>query len=48
MDGMASLFDAARACLDAAGVDDKPALTLAMTAAFAKGQIGRASCRARV
>ena len=40
MTAPASLFDAARACLDAAGVDDKPALTLAMTAAFAKGELG--------
>jgi uncharacterized ferritin-like protein (DUF455 family) len=37
---MKSLFDAARACLDAATPDDKPALTLAMAAAFARGELG--------
>ncbi len=37
---MKSLFDAARACLDAATSDDKPALTLAMAAAFARGELG--------
>ncbi|WP_374247720.1 ferritin-like domain-containing protein [Thermomonas sp.] len=36
---MKSLFDAARACLDAATPDDKPALTLAMAAAFARGEL---------
>lgn len=34
-----SLFTAARACLDAATADDKPALTLAMAAAFARGEL---------
>ena len=34
-----SLFEAARACLDAATPDDKPALTLAMAAAFARGEL---------
>lgn len=34
-----SLFTAARACLDAAIADDKPALTLAMAAAFARGEL---------
>lgn len=37
---MKSLFDAARACLDAATPNDKPALTLAMAAAFACGELG--------
>ncbi|ODU51871.1 MAG: hypothetical protein ABS98_05670 [Lysobacteraceae bacterium SCN 69-48] len=36
---MTSLFTAARACLDAATADDKPALTLAMAAAFARGEL---------
>lgn len=36
---MKSLFDAARACLDAATPDDKPARTLAMAAAFARGEL---------
>mgnify|MGYP001378699335 CR=1 FL=1 len=36
---MPSLFDAARACLDAAGVDDKIALTRAHAAAFARGEL---------
>ena len=35
---MTGLFEAARTCLDAATVDDKPALTLAMAAAFARGE----------
>ena len=39
MDGMASLFDAARACLDAGSVDDKPAMTLAAAEAFAAGAL---------
>ena len=34
-----NLFTAARACLDAATPDDKPALTLAMAAAFARGEL---------
>ena len=33
------IFTAARACLDAATPDDKPALTLAMAAAFARGEL---------
>ena len=36
---MKSLFAAARACLDAATPDDKPALTLAMADAFARGEL---------
>lgn len=36
---MTDLFTAARACLDAASPDDKPALTLAMAAAFACGEL---------
>ena len=36
---MKSLFVAARACLDAATPDDKPALTLAMTEAFKRGEL---------
>jgi len=36
---MTSLFDAARACLDAATTDAKPTLTLAMAAAFARGEL---------
>ena len=36
---MKDLFSAARACLDAASPDDKPALTLAMVAAFARGEL---------
>lgn len=36
---MMSLLNAARACLDAATADDKPALTLAMAAAFARGEL---------
>ncbi|WP_374381435.1 ferritin-like domain-containing protein [Thermomonas sp.] len=36
---MTSLFAAARACLDAAPPDDKPALTLAMADAFARGAL---------
>lgn len=36
---MRSLLDAARACLEAATPDDKPALTLAMAAAFARGEL---------
>ena len=36
---MKDLFSAARACLDAASPDDKPALTLAMAAAFARGEL---------
>lgn len=36
---MNSLFLAARACLDAATPDDKPALTLAMADAFARGEL---------
>ena len=34
-----NLFTAARACLDAATQDDKPALTLAMTEAFKRGEL---------
>ena len=34
-----SLFDAARACLDASGIEEKPALTLAMAEAFAGGEL---------
>lgn len=34
-----NLHAAARACLDAATPDDKPALTLAMAAAFARGEL---------
>lgn len=34
-----NLFDAARDCLAAATPDDKPALTLAMAAAFARGEL---------
>lgn len=33
------MFEAARACLNAATLDDKPALTLAMAAAFARGEL---------
>lgn len=36
---MKDLISAARACLDAATPDDKPALTLAMAAAFARGEL---------
>ena len=36
---MKSLFTAARQCLDAATPDDKPALTLAMADAFARGEL---------
>ena len=36
---MKTLFAAARACLDAATPDDKPALTLAMADAFARGEL---------
>ena len=36
---MKDLLSAARACLDAATPDDKPALTLAMAAAFARGEL---------
>ena len=36
---MTSLFAAARACLDAATPDDKPALTLATAAAFARDEL---------
>lgn len=36
---MTDLFSAARACLDAASADAKPALTLAMTEAFARGEL---------
>ena len=36
---MTDLFSAARACLDAASADAKPALTLAMTEAFACGEL---------
>ncbi|WP_240099008.1 ferritin-like domain-containing protein [Thermomonas flagellata] len=36
---MKSLFAAARACLDAATPDAKPALTLAMAEAFARGEL---------
>ncbi|MFT4179668.1 MAG: ferritin-like domain-containing protein [Thermomonas sp.] len=36
---MSSLFAAARACLDAATPDEKPALTLAMATAFARGEL---------
>lgn len=36
---MKDLFSAARACLDAASPDDKPALTLAMAEAFARGEL---------
>ena len=36
---MTSLLDAARACLDAAAADDKPALTLAMAGSFARGEL---------
>lgn len=36
---MKSLFTAARACLDAASADAKPALTLAMAADFARGAL---------
>ena len=39
MDGMASLFDAARACLDAGSADDKPAMTVAAADAFAAGAL---------
>ena len=34
-----NLFTAARACLDAATPDDKPALTLAMAEAFKRGEL---------
>ena len=37
---MPTLFEAARACLDAAAVDDKIALTRAHAAAFARGELG--------
>ena len=36
---MTSIFAAARACLDAATSDDKPALTHAMAEAFARGEL---------
>ena len=36
---MTDLFSAARACLDAAMPDDKPALTLAMAEAFKRGEL---------
>lgn len=36
---MTSIFTAARTCLDAATADDKPELTLAMAAAFARGEL---------
>ena len=36
---MPSLFDAARACLDAAGIDEKIALTRRHAAAFARGEL---------
>ena len=36
---MTDLFSAARACLDAATADDKPALTLAMAEAFKRGEL---------
>ncbi|MCL6619702.1 ferritin-like domain-containing protein [Thermomonas hydrothermalis] len=36
---MKELFSAARACLEAASPDDKPALTLAMAEAFARGEL---------
>ena len=36
---MTSLFAAARACLDADTPDEKPALTLAMAGAFARGEL---------
>ena len=36
---MNSLFDAARRCLDTAGIEDKPAATLAAAAAFARGEL---------
>ena len=36
---MASLFEAARACLDAAGIEDKLALTSATAAAFERGEL---------
>jgi uncharacterized ferritin-like protein (DUF455 family) len=36
---MTNLFEAACACLDAATPDDKPALTLAMADAFARGEL---------
>lgn len=36
---MKDLISAARTCLDAATPDDKPALTLAMAAAFARGEL---------
>ena len=36
---MTDLFSAARACLDAATPDDKPALTLAMAEAFKRGEL---------
>ena len=39
MDGMASLFDAARACLDAGSADEKPALALAAADAFTRGEL---------
>lgn len=39
MSAPTSLFDAARACLDAGGIDDKPALTLSTAEAFARGQL---------
>ena len=35
---MTSLFDAARACLDASSPDDKVALTQHYAAAFARGE----------
>lgn len=36
---MHSLFEAARSCLDASGIEDKPAVTLAAAAAFARGEL---------
>jgi uncharacterized ferritin-like protein (DUF455 family) len=36
---MKDLFSAARACLEAASPDDKPALTLAMAEAFTRGEL---------
>ena len=37
---MHSLFESARSCLDASGIEGKPALTLAAAAAFARGELG--------
>ena len=37
--GPASLFDAARACLDAGSADEKPALALAAADAFTRGEL---------